>query len=70
MLLVERRTVAAVRRVVANLPGAQADVNSNYMDGGVAYMVSSRLQLDAYAGKGLNGPGRDLYFGIGIAVKF
>ncbi|AIE88178.1 transporter [Fimbriimonas ginsengisoli] len=43
---------------------------SAYVDAGVSKLLRDNLALDAYIGRGLNGVGRDHFFGAGVSYRF
>ncbi len=52
------------------LPGSYRGPNESFIDAGVAHLLSNDVQVDASFGRGLNGRGRDSFFGAGVAIRF
>lgn len=50
-------------------PNSTEGLETSYINGGVTYLVSDDIQLDARAGKGLNGISSEHFIGIGISNR-
>lgn len=51
-------------------PGGRGGPSTNYLNGGLTYLVTNDYQLDVRAGVGLNGAGADNFVGIGAARRW
>lgn len=49
--------------------GADSNHAQNYFDGGMTFLVTDNVQLDARAGVGLNEAADDLFTGVGLSVR-
>ncbi len=49
--------------------GADSNHNENYFDGGLTFLVTDNVQLDARAGVGLNEAAVDLFTGVGLSIR-
>ncbi len=49
--------------------GADSNHNENYFDGGVTFLVTDNVQLDARAGVGLNEAAADMFSGLGLSIR-
>jgi hypothetical protein len=52
---------------IENYGNLNSDNNSFYLDGGVAYLVTNKLQLDFYVGMDVKGIKKEMQLNIGIA---
>jgi hypothetical protein len=62
--------VAAYTEYFGTYPGGKGRENSHYLNAGLTYLCNNDFQLDARAGKGLNGIDDDTFFGVGASRRF
>lgn len=49
--------------------GADTNHNENYFDGGLTFLLTDDVQLDARAGVGLNDAAADMFTGVGLSIR-
>lgn len=56
--------------VFGDIPGSAPGDPAHSFDGGLTYLIHDRLQLDAFAGFGLDDEADDWFAGLGVSVRW
>ena len=64
------RTISFYERYVLTFTNAADNRPTHFMDGGLLYRLTAKIQLDIRAGFGLSGRPDDFFTGAGLSVRF